>query len=99
VEVLPEQHPIALRRLGVTRICIPTWRWSTSTSGEVGFELAEQLKRARATSELAVILVSTDAESDLAEMIEASPAVGFLQKFSLSPDAIRDLLKGHRASR
>jgi len=67
--------------------------------GEVGFELAEQLKRARATSELAVILVSTDAESDLAEMIEASPAVGFLQKFSLSPDAIRDLLKGHRASR
>jgi DNA-binding NarL/FixJ family response regulator len=67
--------------------------------GEVGFELADQLKRARATSELAVILVSTDAESDLAEMIEASPALGFLQKFSLSPDAIRDLLKGHRASR
>ena len=32
-----------------------------------------------------------NAESDLAEMIDASPAVGFLQKFSLSPDAIRDL--------
>ena len=40
-----------------------------------------------------MILVSTYAESDLTEMIEASPAVGFLQKFSLSPDAIRDLLK------
>jgi hypothetical protein len=40
-----------------------------------------------------VILVSTYAESDLAEMIDASPAVGFLQKFSLSPDAIRDLVK------
>jgi CheY-like chemotaxis protein len=61
--------------------------------GEDGFVLAEQLARVGATSGLAVILVSTYAESDLAEMIDASPAVGFLQKFSLSPDAIRDLLK------
>jgi len=60
--------------------------------GEDGFALAEQLDRAGAASALAVILVSTYAESDLAEMIDASPAVGFLQKFSLSPDAIRDLL-------
>ena len=61
--------------------------------GEDGFVLAEQLARASAASKLAVILVSTYAESDLAEMIDASPAVGFLQKFSLSPDAIRHLLK------
>ena len=61
--------------------------------GEDGFELAEQLDRASTASALAVILVSTYAESDLAEMIDASPAVGFLQKFSLSADAIRDLLK------
>ena len=47
-----------------------------------------------ATSQpLAVILVSTYAETDLAEMIAVSPAVGFLQKFTLSPDAIRDLLE------
>ena len=59
---------------------------------EDGFELAEQLDRASAASRLAVILVSIYAESDLEEMIDASPAVGFLQKFSLSPDAIRDLL-------
>ena len=61
--------------------------------GEDGFVLAEQLDRASTQSTLAVILVSTYAESDLAEMIDASPAVGFLQKFSLSPDAIRDLVK------
>jgi CheY-like chemotaxis protein len=61
--------------------------------GEDGFELAEQLALASAASRLAVILVSTYAESDLAEMIDASPAVGFLQKFSLSPDAIRELVK------
>jgi CheY-like chemotaxis protein len=61
--------------------------------GEDGFELAEQLAAASAASTLAVILVSTYAESDLAEMIDSSPAVGFLQKFSLSPDAIRHLVK------
>lgn len=61
--------------------------------GEDGFALAEQLDRVSTASALAVILVSTYDESDLAEMIDASPAVGFLQKFSLSPDAIRDLVK------
>ena len=66
---------------------------------EDGFTLAKQLDRASTSSTLAVILISTYAESDFAEMIDASPAVGFLQKFSLSPDAIRDLLEGHRASR
>ena len=60
--------------------------------GEDGFALAEQLDRVGTANALAVILVSTYAESDLAEMIDASPAVGFLQKFSLSPDAIRNLL-------
>jgi hypothetical protein len=39
-----------------------------------------------------VILVSAYAEADLAEMISLSPAVGFLPKSDLSPDAIRDLL-------
>ena len=67
--------------------------------GEDGFTLAKQLDRASSASPLAVILVSTYAESDLAEMIDASQAVGFLQKFSLSADAIRDLLQRHRASR
>jgi CheY-like chemotaxis protein len=61
--------------------------------GEDGFEVAERLERAGSADHLAVILVSTYAESDLEEMIDASPAVGFLQKFSLSPDAIRNLLK------
>lgn len=59
---------------------------------ENGFDLAEQLHRMATSPPLAVILVSTYAEADLADMIAASPAVGFLQKFSLSPDAIRDLL-------
>jgi CheY-like chemotaxis protein len=66
---------------------------------ENGFELAAQLHRIVATTPLAVILVSTYAEADLAELIAASPAVGFLPKFALSPDAIRHLLQRQRASR
>ena len=66
---------------------------------ESGFELTEQLHRMATSPPLAVILVSTYAEADLIDMIAASPAVGFLQKFSLSPEAIHDLLRDHRASR
>jgi len=55
---------------------------------ESGFELAEQLYRDRHS--VPVILISTHAEQDFADMIEASPAVGFLCKSALSPGAIRD---------
>ena len=60
---------------------------------ESGFDLAEQFHRMATSPPLAVILVSTYAEADLADMIAASPAVGFLQKFSLTPEAIHELLK------
>jgi CheY-like chemotaxis protein len=67
--------------------------------GESGFDLAEQLHQLAASPPIAVILVSTYAEADLAEMIAASSAVGFLPKFALTPDAIRALHESHRASR
>jgi DNA-binding NarL/FixJ family response regulator len=54
---------------------------------ESGFDLARRL-RAR------VILISTHAEQDYADLIAASPAVGFLSKSDLSADAVRDLLGG-----
>ncbi|WP_185296207.1 response regulator [Mycolicibacterium litorale] len=59
--------------------------------GESGFDLAEELDRSQAQAP-AVILVSTYAEQDLAEMIAVSPAIGFVSKISLSAAAIRDLL-------
>jgi CheY-like chemotaxis protein len=40
----------------------------------------------------AVILISTHAEEQFAELIAASPAVGFLAKSELSADAIKALL-------
>ena len=60
---------------------------------ESGFDLAEQFHRMATSPPLAVILVSTYAEADLADMIAASPAMGFLQKFSLTPEAIHELLE------
>jgi hypothetical protein len=43
-----------------------------------------------------VILISTHAEQDFVDMIATSPAIGFLAKFALTPDAIRDLVGGRR---
>jgi CheY-like chemotaxis protein len=52
---------------------------------EDGFEVARRL-------DSKVILVSTHAEEDLAPLIAASPALGFVAKSRLSAQALRDLL-------
>ena len=61
--------------------------------GESGLELARRLQDQ--ADPAPVILISTHAEQDYAELIAASPAVGFLPKTALSGDAIRNLLAGH----
>jgi hypothetical protein len=40
----------------------------------------------------AVILISTHSEEDFADLIAASPAVGFLSKAALTAEAIRRLV-------
>ena len=60
--------------------------------GESGLELARRLHDQADHTSGPVILISTHAEQDYAELIAASPAVGFLPKTALSGDAIRDLL-------
>ena len=57
-----------------------------------GFDVAERL------AEVAVILTSTHDEQDFADLIAASPALGFLPKFALSPVAITRLLAGRGVS-
>jgi CheY-like chemotaxis protein len=61
---------------------------------ENGFELAEQLHRSGRPAPPPVILISTHAEQDFADMIATSPAIGFLGKMNLTPGAIRDLVDG-----
>jgi DNA-binding NarL/FixJ family response regulator len=60
--------------------------------GESGFELAEQLHRAGWSPPSPVILISTHAADDFAEMMGTCSAVGFLPKSALSRTAIHDLL-------
>ena len=62
--------------------------------GESGLELARRLHRQAGPAVAPVILISTHAEQDYAELIAASPAIGFLAKTALSGDAIRELLAG-----
>jgi DNA-binding NarL/FixJ family response regulator len=59
---------------------------------EDGFELARRLHDISGAS-AKVILVSTHAEEDLAHLIAASPALGFIAKARLSGQAIRDTLE------
>src|ERR1700742_3118576 len=56
---------------------------------ESGFDLAEALQKIDDGAAAApVILISTHAEPDLTDMIETSPATGFLAKSALSVSAI-----------
>jgi CheY-like chemotaxis protein len=60
--------------------------------GESGFELVRRLQQRPGRPPSRVILVSTHAEDDFADLIAASAAIGFLSKADLSADAIHDLL-------
>jgi DNA-binding NarL/FixJ family response regulator len=57
-----------------------------------GFDVAEQLLRAAPAAPPPVILISTHAAEDFADLIESSPATGFVAKSELSAGAIHDLL-------
>lgn len=58
---------------------------------ECGFQLARQLVE-NAEVSAGVIIISTYAERDFADLIADSPALGFVSKSSLSGDAIRELV-------
>ena len=59
---------------------------------ESGLELARRLARSARPVPPPVILISSYAEEDYADLIADSPAVGFLSKSQLSAVAIRRLL-------
>jgi DNA-binding NarL/FixJ family response regulator len=63
-----------------------------SLGSESGLDLARLLAGLDGAAP-AVILISTRAESDLAELIEEAPVVGFVPKTELSGSAIRRLVQ------
>jgi DNA-binding NarL/FixJ family response regulator len=60
--------------------------------GESGFDLARRLRDGLSGISPRVILTSTHDEREYADLIEASPAVGFLAKTDLSAGTIRRIL-------
>ena len=61
---------------------------------ESGFDLARLLARDGQDGDAGVILISTGAEADYADLIAESPAAGFLPKSDLSARGITQIL-GH----
>lgn len=65
-----------------------------SLGKESGFEVASRLVENSEDGGSTVILISTHAEVDFADLIATSPAIGFLPKSELSADAIRRMVNG-----
>ncbi|MDX6645114.1 MAG: hypothetical protein QOK40_841 [Miltoncostaeaceae bacterium] len=63
---------------------------------ESGFDLARLLVEDDRRCASAVILISTHAEADFADLIAESPAMGFVPKLELSADVIRRTLRDGR---
>jgi DNA-binding NarL/FixJ family response regulator len=62
---------------------------------ESGLELARLLVEDDRAGGPTVVLISTRAEDDVADLIDRSPAAGFLPKAELSGSAIRRIAGGH----
>ena len=63
---------------------------------ENGLDLTERLA---SLGKWRVVLMSVHAQADFAELVEASPAIGFVAKSELSAGAIRALLRGTAGQR
>jgi DNA-binding NarL/FixJ family response regulator len=57
-----------------------------------GFELVRQLHDRADLAPSLTVIISTHAEEDYADLIAASPAIGFVSKTVLSARAIRELV-------
>jgi two-component system, NarL family, nitrate/nitrite response regulator NarL len=66
-----------------------------SLGEESGPDLVRRISEGDLADGAAMILISTRAEEDVAELIAASPALGFLSKAELSAKAIRRIVDGH----
>jgi DNA-binding NarL/FixJ family response regulator len=62
-------------------------------AGESGFDLARRLAERRRGA-AGMILISTHPQADFADLIDESPAAGFLSKSELSAGAIRQIAGG-----
>jgi DNA-binding NarL/FixJ family response regulator len=64
---------------------------------ENGFDIARRLAGEDGLEQLRLVLISMYVENDFADLIEDSPALGFVSKSALSASAIRDVLDSDAA--
>jgi CheY-like chemotaxis protein len=62
-------------------------------AGESGFELTRQITERGDGNRPKLVLISTHAEEEFADLIAESPALGFLPKHDLSPAKLAELLR------
>ncbi|MEU4842451.1 response regulator transcription factor [Nocardia testacea] len=62
--------------------------------GESGFDVVDALHARSTDTRPAIVLMSTHDEEEFSDMIEASAALGFVPKFALSVDRIRQFHTG-----
>jgi DNA-binding NarL/FixJ family response regulator len=67
-----------------------------SLGEENGFDLARQLVENGVGADVTVIMISTRAEEDVADLLAESPAAGFVPKAELSAAAILRLVDGRQ---
>jgi DNA-binding NarL/FixJ family response regulator len=65
-----------------------------SLGEENGFDLARRLVEDGVGAEATVVMISTRAEEDVADLLADSPAAGFVPKAELSAVAIRRIVDG-----
>jgi DNA-binding NarL/FixJ family response regulator len=70
-----------------------------SLGEESGLDLAQRLVEDGVGAEATVVLISTRAEEDVADLVAVSPAAGFLPKAELSAAAIRRIVEGNASAR
>jgi DNA-binding NarL/FixJ family response regulator len=66
-----------------------------SLGEESGLDLARRLVEDDLGYDATVVLISTRAEDEIADLVAKSPAAGFLSKEELSASAIRRIVDGH----
>jgi DNA-binding NarL/FixJ family response regulator len=64
-----------------------------SLGEESGFDLTRRLVEKDRRNGAAIVLISTRSEDELADLIEESPALGFVPKTDLSATAVRRLIE------
>jgi DNA-binding NarL/FixJ family response regulator len=62
-----------------------------SLGDESGFDVARRLNELDAGG-VAIILISTRSGAEFAELVEKSPALGFISKSEISADAVRSMV-------